>query len=158
TPRGCGLVLVDEGAAPDNLPALTCAALLAGNGVALVLDQARRQAAALLVQALHAAGVPRTALELAPENLDLAAVSALPQITFAAADLAAEPLRSLAALLTDAGGTPDSPHLKALITLADGPGPEQPGFLRRFALPKTVAVRTLHLGADLELVDVTGRR
>jgi RHH-type proline utilization regulon transcriptional repressor/proline dehydrogenase/delta 1-pyrroline-5-carboxylate dehydrogenase len=154
TPRGCGLVLVDEGAPPESLPALICAALLAGNGVALVPDQAHRKAAALLVQALHAAGVPRTALVLAPENPDLAAAIALPQITFAAADLAAEAIRSLYALLADAGGTPDSPHLKSLITLADGPGPEQPGFLRRFALPKTVAVRTLHLGADLELVDV----
>jgi hypothetical protein len=39
--------------------------------------------------------------------------------------------------------------IKALLTLDDGPAPGESGFLRRFALPKTIAVRTLRHGADL---------
>ena len=42
--------------------------------------------------------------------------------------------------------------LKALISIDDGLRPGEPGFLRQFALPKTVAIRTLRHGADLELV------
>ena len=39
--------------------------------------------------------------------------------------------------------------IKALLTAEDGPAPDGAGFLRRFALPKTIAVRTLRHGADL---------
>ena len=42
--------------------------------------------------------------------------------------------------------------LKALISMDEGPRPGEPGFLRLFALPKTVSIRTLRHGADLELV------
>ncbi len=41
--------------------------------------------------------------------------------------------------------------LKALISVDDGPRPGETGFLRLFAHPKTVAVRTLHHGAELEI-------
>ncbi|HTE87098.1 MAG TPA: hypothetical protein VK821_20495 [Dehalococcoidia bacterium] len=72
-------------------------------------------------------------------------------MTFAAVDPGLAQTLWISQLLADASGTPGSPHLKALITPADGPALGEPGFLRRFALPKTTAIRTLHLGAELEL-------
>lgn len=42
--------------------------------------------------------------------------------------------------------------LKALISLQEGPQPGEPGFLRLFAIPKTIVIRTMRHGADLELV------
>jgi hypothetical protein len=41
--------------------------------------------------------------------------------------------------------------LKALLSPLDGAQPGEAGFLRRFALPKVVAIRTLRHGADLAL-------
>ncbi len=41
--------------------------------------------------------------------------------------------------------------IKALINMNDGPRPGEVGFLRLFALPKTVVINTLRHGADLEL-------
>jgi acyl-CoA reductase-like NAD-dependent aldehyde dehydrogenase len=156
TPRGCGLVLVDSGAPPESLPALVVGGLLAGNGLAVLADSGHRPLAELIVAALHQAGVPRTALVLAPADLELAATVALPSVTFVALDAGERQARAVYRLLGEASAAPDSTHLKALITLADGPGPTEPGFLRRFALPKTVAVQTLHLGAELELLTTAG--
>ncbi|MGH2583691.1 MAG: aldehyde dehydrogenase family protein, partial [Dehalococcoidia bacterium] len=156
TPRGCGIVVVDDGAPPESLPSLTVAALLAGNGVVVLPDTDRRPLAEVLVAALHHAGVPRESLVLAPVGLDLAAAVGLPSVTFAAADVGIEQAHELYRLLGDASAAPEATHLKALISLADGPGPAQPSFLRRFALPKTVAVQTLHLGAELEMLERAG--
>ena len=156
TPRGCGLVVVDAEAATANLIALTVGTLLAGNGVIIVPDQERRQLVELLLSALHRAGLPESAARLAPEDVAIDAAVALPQVTFVAVDAGESAARELYRLLGNASAVPEAPYLKALITLADGPAPDEPGFLRRFALPKTVAVRTLHLGADLELVDGAG--
>jgi RHH-type proline utilization regulon transcriptional repressor/proline dehydrogenase/delta 1-pyrroline-5-carboxylate dehydrogenase len=156
TPRGCGLVIVDSDASTANLVALIIGALMAGNGVIIVPDRQRRRLVELLLAALQRAGLPAGAARLAPEGFDIAAAVALPRVTFAAVDLGEGAARQLYRLLGDASATPEAPYLKALIALADGPAPDEPGFLRRFALPKTVAVRTLHLGADLELVDGAG--
>jgi hypothetical protein len=156
TPRGCGLVMADRGAPTENLIALVMGALLAGNGLIIAPDQERRGVVEVLLDALRRAGLPERAARLAPSDLDVAAAVALPRVTFAAVDLCETATRELYRLLGDASAAPDAPYLKALITLADGPAPDEPGFLRRFALPKTVAVRTLHLGADLELVDAAG--
>ncbi len=41
--------------------------------------------------------------------------------------------------------------IKALISMKDGPRPGEVGFLRLFALPKTVVINTLRHGADLDL-------
>lgn len=151
SPRGCGVVLVDEGAATANLLALVVAPLLAGNGIVVMPDKGHRDLVADVLTVLHETGVPRSSLVLAATDLDISGALALPQVTFAAAGLAGEATRDLYRLLGEASAAPDSPYLKALISLVDGPGPEQPGFLRRFALAKTVAIRTLHLGADLSL-------
>jgi len=156
TPRGVGLVALDDGAPVVSLLALVLGAVLAGNGVVVVVQAARRPAAAALVEALHECGIPWSALCLAPVGLDIAAAVQHPELTFAAADLGIEAARDLYRMLGEASAAPEASTLKALITLTDGPNPTQPGFLRRFALPKTVAVQTLHLGADLELLTNAG--
>jgi hypothetical protein len=83
----------------------------------------------------------------------LPSIAELPNVTFAAVDAGLALTQYIYMLLADASATGEAPLLKALITSNDGPGIGEPGFLRRFALPKTVAIRTLHLGADLELPD-----
>ena len=147
-PRGCGIILTGNGSPPQSQPCLLFAALLAGNGVVVAADGNQRPMAEVCIRALHEAGVPAASARLAPVNVDLAELAQLPAITFAACDAGLERTRRLYAILGDTGGTSESPHLKALITLADGPDIDEPGFLRRFALPKTVAIRTLHLGAQ----------
>ncbi|MGE0539977.1 MAG: proline dehydrogenase family protein [Dehalococcoidia bacterium] len=156
TPRGCGLVVVASGAPLKSLIALIVAPLITGNGIAILPDRRCRPIAELLLAALHHTGVPATAAVLAPDGLNLASTIALPRITFAAVDVGEEQARNIYRLLGAASIVPESTRLKALITLADGPAPTQRGFLRRFALPKTVAIQTLHLGADLELLASTG--
>jgi acyl-CoA reductase-like NAD-dependent aldehyde dehydrogenase len=156
TPRGCGLVLVDRSAPPRSLPALLVGGLLAGNGLAVLPHPDLRPPAEVLIAALHHEGVPATALLLAPDEPDLAAMIAVPSVTFVALDAGEAQTRAVYRLLGETSADPSATHLKALITLADGPGPVEPGFLRRFALPKTVAVQTLHLGAELELLTSAG--
>ena len=56
------------------------------------------------------------------------------------------------ALRADLGPTAEGQRgLKALLSPLDGAQPGEAGFLRRFALPKVVAIRTLRHGADLAL-------
>jgi hypothetical protein len=43
-----------------------------------------------------------------------------------------------------------------MLSPLDGAQPGEPGFLRRFAWPKVVAVRTLRHGADLALEAADG--
>jgi acyl-CoA reductase-like NAD-dependent aldehyde dehydrogenase len=156
TPRGCGIVVVDGDAPLESLVALIVGPLLAGNGIAVVPDRRRRALTELLVAALHQSGVPQTAVMLAPEGMDLAPAIANPRMSFAAVDAGEAQTRAVYRLLGAASVAEESNQLKALITMTDGPGPTQRGFLRRFALPKTVAIQTLHLGADLELLASAG--
>jgi hypothetical protein len=155
TARGCGLVLTDAGSSLVALVGLVSAALAAGNGLVAMPYLRHRTAGTVFMRALHRAGAPPRSAVLAPVSVSPSAVAVLPQVTFAATDAGLSQTRALQQALAASSANPESPHLKALISLADGPALGEPGFLRRFALPKTVAVRTLHLGADLELPAVT---
>ncbi|MFQ6029875.1 MAG: aldehyde dehydrogenase family protein, partial [Dehalococcoidia bacterium] len=151
TPRGIGLVAVDDGADPSILAALIFAALLAGNGVVALAWDRLYPVAGWLVDQLWQAGVPEEVLALAPANTPPATVAAGP-VNFAAADLKIEATRTLYQVLGITNEEEGQRWLKALISMDEGIRPGEPGFLRQFALPKAVAVRTLRHGADLELV------
>jgi hypothetical protein len=162
TTRGGGLVVVDEGASGEDLVALVYGALLAGNGVALAVAPGQRPLAQRLVALAHQAGVPPSALRLVDAGpaggpagggdwlrgaLTLAGAPA--GIAFAA--VAPGATAGVAERLAGALARPweGQRWIKALLTLDGAPGPDEAGFLRRFALPKTIAVRTLRHGADL---------
>jgi acyl-CoA reductase-like NAD-dependent aldehyde dehydrogenase len=153
TPRGCGIIVADDGGSLTGLAGMLCGALLAGNGAIVCVSGRRRAAAGLLVRALLQAGVPAESLIEAEAGVRLPSIAELPNVTFAAVDAGLALTQYIYMLLADASATGEAPLLKALLTSNDGPGIGEPGFLRRFALPKTVAIRTLHLGADLELPD-----
>jgi acyl-CoA reductase-like NAD-dependent aldehyde dehydrogenase len=148
TPRGVGFATGDDSSRLEDWLALVLAPLLAGNGLLLAPAASHREATLRLAEALFEAGVPRDVLEVSPYGPEAAVELAKLPINFAVLDVA-EPLERRIA--QELGKTPDGQRwLKARISLADGPGPEEPGFLRRFALPKTVSIRTLHHGAALE--------
>jgi len=120
------------------------AAVLAGNAVTVVDSPALAET----VDALHAAGVPRSALAITEgDSARFVHLAGGADIEFAACD--GGPLRSLAQAL---GPTvPGQRSLKAMLSPIDGPQPGEPGFLRRFAWPRVTAIRTLRHGADLGL-------
>ena len=139
-PRGLGLI---RATGPDAAGWLA-AALLAGNAC-LVVDSPRLAPA---VDACLAAGVPASALRYVDGGAAvLRALAAQPAVAFAVLD-AAGPLAD--AVRRDLGGASEGQRtLKALLSPLDGAQPGEAGFLRRFALPKVVAIRTLRHGADL---------
>jgi delta 1-pyrroline-5-carboxylate dehydrogenase len=141
TPRGVGVVIADGGSSPEALAGMVAGALLAGNGV-LAVAPAYHAAAECLARALWDAGVPTAALVLSTDG-----TVAVEQVSFALVDVCLDTARELLCRL--AVQRPGQRELKALISLADGPRPGEPGFLRRLALPKTIAIRTLRHGADL---------
>jgi hypothetical protein len=148
TPRGVGFATGDDSSRLEDWLALVLAPLLAGNGLLLAPAASHREATLRLVEALYEAGVPRDVLEVSQYGPEAAVELAYLPINFAALDVAESLERRFAEEL---GRSPDSQRwLKARISVADGPGPEEPGFLRRFALPKTVSIRTLNHGAALE--------
>lgn len=151
TPRGIGLVAVDDGADPADLVALLFGGLLAGNGLAVSSSTGSHPFAQSLVDQLKASGVPGEALHLAPVSSNLEAMAAGP-INFAAISLGQDETRAVYQALGVTGEKLGQRWLKALISLNDGSRPGGAGFLRLFAHPKTIAVQTLRLGADLELV------
>ena len=141
SPRGIGLIHAAGGEAAWWL----AAPLLAGNGVATFaspgLDALR--------DALYAAGIPRSSLTNGGDLPALLGACALAAVAFAATDGGAALARALHERL---GPTVDGQSgLKALLSRLDGPQAGEPGFLRRFAQPTLVAVRTLRHGADLAL-------
>ncbi|MBF8267021.1 MAG: delta-1-pyrroline-5-carboxylate dehydrogenase [Dehalococcoidia bacterium] len=151
TPRGIGVVGADDGADPATLAGLVFGALLAGNGLTMAVTPGPARVSQVLAACLHQAGVPRDVLALAPRGVSPETLAAGP-IHFAAVDLALERTRALYRVL---GATPEEAGqrwLKALISVGEGPRPGEPGFLRRFALPKAVSIRTLRHGADLKLL------
>jgi RHH-type proline utilization regulon transcriptional repressor/proline dehydrogenase/delta 1-pyrroline-5-carboxylate dehydrogenase len=159
-PRGAGLVVADATAAPADLVLYLAGALLAGNGVAVVTAPGHRALAADLVGRLTAGGVPDTALRLLePGGADTGAGAGAGAWLEVALALAGGPIAFVAGVTAEAVrqrlaarlGQPweGQRWIKALLTAEDGPAPDEAGFLRRFALPKTVAVRTLRHGADL---------
>jgi len=151
TPRGVGVAAVDDGSDPASLAGLVFGPLLAGNGLVVVTTPSPAAFAEVLVGALHRAGVPRAALALADPNTTLEALAASP-LHFAAVDLDLERTRSLYRVLGVTEEDSGQRWLKALLSVSEGPGPAEAGFLRRFANPKAVAIRTLRHGAELELV------
>ena len=78
-------------------------------------------------------------------------LAAAPRVAFAAIDAGPSLTRALAERL---GPTAPGQHsLKALVSPRDGSQPGEDGFLRRFAWPKLVAIRTLRHGTELDLGD-----
>jgi acyl-CoA reductase-like NAD-dependent aldehyde dehydrogenase len=151
TPRGVGLALVDDGADPANLAALIFGPLLAGNGLIIASGPGPRAAAQLMVDCLIDSGVPEEVVSLAPTGLQPAVLAAGP-INFAGVDLTREGTQAVYRVLGVTREEAGQIWLKALISLTEGPRPGDIGFLRWFALPKTIAVKTLRHGADLELL------
>jgi RHH-type proline utilization regulon transcriptional repressor/proline dehydrogenase/delta 1-pyrroline-5-carboxylate dehydrogenase len=148
TPRGLGLL---RATGPDA--AAWLAAALIGGNACLVLDSPALEPVA---RALTATGVPDGALRYLDGGAPLLrALARDPHVAFVATDESA-PLTD--ALRADLAPTaPDQRWLKALLSPLDGPQPAEIGFLRRFAWPKVIAIRTLRHGADLAL-DVADRR
>ncbi|MEE8421401.1 MAG: proline dehydrogenase family protein [Dehalococcoidia bacterium] len=146
TPRGLGIVR----ARGDDAAWWLAGALLAGNTVALFDSPAL----APVVTALLRAGVPSDVLRLEHGGVDrMLAAARGSDVAFGAIDGGPAVAR---ALWRELGPTAQGQRsLKALISPLDGPQPLEQGFLRRFAWPKVVAVRTLRHGADLAL-DVAG--
>ena len=142
TPRGIGLL---HAAGPDATWWLA-ATLLAGNGLALFDSRGLYPVTAALLRA----GLPTELVRADPGGLGAMLVAARrPEVAFAATDGEAGLAR---ALHLELGPTaPGQRALKALLSRLDGPQAGEPGFVRRFAWPKLVAVRTLRHGADLGL-------
>ena len=141
-PRGLALLR----ATGPEATAWLAATLLAGNAC-LVIDSAA------LTDAVHAcieAGVVPDVVRYVDGGAPLLRTLARDPRTACLASDAAGPLTD--ALRADLGPTAEGQRaLKALLSPLDGAQPGEAGFLRRFALPKVVAVRTLRHGADLAL-------
>ena len=142
TARGAAVVR----ARGDRAAWWLAATLLAGNA-AVVVDSPPLAPA---VRALSRGGVPAEVLREEEGGVErLLALAATPAVDFAAMDGGPALARALWRRL---GPTAEGQRsLKALLSALDGPQPGEPGFLRRFAWPTLVAVRTLRHGADLAL-------
>lgn len=154
-PRGAGIAAVDDGAPPESLAGLIFGPLAAGNGLVVSASPGYGPLAELLVEALLVSGVPEIALAQAPGE-SLLPLAAGP-LQFAATDLGVSATRQLHGVLAVTHESEGQDWVKALISVADGLAPGEPGFLRQFALPRTVAVRTLRHGAQLDLPSADGR-
>ncbi|MBI2857009.1 MAG: aldehyde dehydrogenase family protein, partial [Chloroflexi bacterium] len=152
TPRGKGFMATDDDASPARFVGMVFGPLLASNGLVLAPSARQRGMASVLTSALHAGGVPAAVLALPPEaGTEVAEALAADVFHFAVTDLGAEATQRVYERLGETREADGQRWLKALISMQDGPLPGEPGFLRRFALPKTVAIRTLRHGAELEL-------
>ncbi len=149
TPRGIGLL---HAAGPDATWWLA-ATLLAGNGLALFDSRGLYP----VTEALLRAGLPPEVVPPDPGGLGaMLAAARRPEVAFAATDGGPALAR---ALHRELGPTaPGQRSLKALLSRLDGPQAGEPGFVRRFAWPKVVAVRTLRHGADLGLDPVEAQK
>jgi len=141
-PRGLGLVHARGPAAIAWL----AAPLLAGDAVVVVGSPSLVPA----VEALIAAGVPGAALAVVEGGEEvLPRLAGSPAVAFVATDATGPLLHATRARL---GPTAEGQRwLKALLSPLDGPQPGEPGFLRRFAWAKTIAIRTLRHGAELAI-------
>ena len=147
-PRGLAIVR----ARGPQAPAWLAAALLAGNAC-LVADS---PASLPVIHALHESGVPDTALRYLDAGVETMLARAQdPRVAIAITDVSGPATDALHAAL---GPTREHQRfLKALLGPLDGAQPGEPGFLRRFAWPMVIAVRTLRHGADLSLDGVADR-
>ena len=151
TPRGGGLL---HAAGPDAMWWLA-APLLAGNSLTLFDSRGLYP----VTEALLRAGLPPGVVQSDPGGLSAMLGSARrPAVAFAATDAGPALARALHRQLGPTA--PGQRSLKTLVSRLDGPQAGEPGFVRRFAWPKVVAVRTLRHGADLGLdpVGARGRR
>ena len=142
TPRGVGLL---HASGPDAAWWLV-APLLAGNSLVLVESRSTYPVTAALLRA----GLPPRVVRPDPGGLGaMLATARRAEVAFCASDGGPALAR---ALHRELGPTaPGQRSLKALLSRLDGPQAGEPGFVRRFAWPKVVAVRTLRHGADLGL-------
>ena len=142
TPRGGGLL---HAAGPDAMWWLA-APLLAGNGLTLFDSRGLYP----LTEALLRAGLPPGVVQRDAGGLGaMLGSAARPGVAFAATDAGPALARALHRQLGPTA--PGQRSLKTLVSRLDGPQAGEPGFVRRFAWPKVVAVRTLRHGADLGL-------
>ncbi len=153
TPRGIGIVAVNDATGPGTFVGMVLGPLLAGNGILVAASPRHQPLSGLLIESLHSAGVPEDVLA----SIHDAAIGHLTSlaeglINFAVVDLDEADTRAIYSVLGLTKESQGQNWLKALISMDEGPRPGEAGFLRLFALPKTVAIRTLRHGADLELV------
>ena len=151
TPRGVGITAVGQEPDPATLLGLIFGPLLAGNGLLVAAGPRSKPVVQVVLDALRSSGVPQDVLDLAPPDVSVAELAGDP-VQFAAVDLSLEDTRALYQVLGRTQEQDGQQWLKALISVADGPLPGEPGFLRLFAHPKAVAIQTLRHGADLELL------
>ena len=152
TPRGTGYVATDDSTPPGLYLAMVLAPLLAGNGIVLAPSSKLRPLSTLFIHCLNRAGVPGRVVHLAAQG-GPAAAAALADDTFqfAVVDMSLQAARQVYERLAKTRETVGQNWIKALISMDDGPRPGEAGFLRLFALPKTVVINTLRHGADLDL-------
>ena len=146
TPRGVGLLH----AAGTDATSWLAAPLLAGNSLSLFDSAGLGPVVEALLRAGLAAGIVRAGVLRSSGGLGaMLAAARRPEVAFAATDGGSALAR---ALHLELGPTaPGQRSLKTLLSRLDGPQAGEPGFVRRFAWPKVVAVRTLRHGADLGL-------
>ncbi|MBI2859381.1 MAG: proline dehydrogenase family protein [Chloroflexi bacterium] len=151
-PRGVGFVATQTGSSPGSMAAMVFAPLLAGNGIALAPDDDLVPLARNMTHALHEAGVPKASLRLLEQGGPGVALSlAEEKFHFAVTDMGLSETQAVNERLAATDEAHGQTWLKALISMPDSLQPGEPGFLRSFALPRTVAIRTLRHGADLKL-------
>jgi acyl-CoA reductase-like NAD-dependent aldehyde dehydrogenase len=142
TARGLGVLC----AAGEHAEWWLAAPLLAGNSLMLFDSSPLEE----LVGALHEAGVPADVLGVSAGGREaMLELARRPEVAFAASD--GGPALACALHRVVGPTDPRQRSLKALISRLDGPQATEPGFVRRFAWPKLVAVHTLRHGADLGL-------
>jgi RHH-type proline utilization regulon transcriptional repressor/proline dehydrogenase/delta 1-pyrroline-5-carboxylate dehydrogenase len=141
TPRGRGIAAFGHDSTDETIGAFVAAALLAGNGLAITGPVATQH----LASALLAAGVPPGCL-VSAGDVDPAQLAGQP-FHFATGELDIESLRGLRVGLAE--NRPQVRAFRPWIGADGGPLPGEPGFVRRFALPKTVAINTLRHAVDL---------
>ena len=103
-------------------------------------------------QALHEAGVPEASLRVLERGgPGVALALAEEKFHFAVTDMGLSETQAVNERLAATDEEHGQTWLKALISMPDSLQPGEPEFLRSFALPRTVAIRTLRHGADLKL-------
>ncbi|MBI2850517.1 MAG: proline dehydrogenase family protein [Chloroflexi bacterium] len=152
TPRGVGFVATDDSAPAERFVGMVFGPLLAGNGLVLAPSIALQPVASVLVDALQSAGVPRQSLVIAPHGgPDAAVLLADDLFHFAVTDMGPEATFRVCERLGETREEKGQCWVKALFSMQEGHRPGEPGFVRQFALPKAVSIRTLRHGADLDI-------
>ncbi|MSQ15829.1 MAG: aldehyde dehydrogenase family protein [Dehalococcoidia bacterium] len=170
TPRGIGIVAANDATEPAMFAGMVFGALLAGNGVLVASSPGCQPLCDLLIDNLYSAGVPKEVLasvsfeaggargtssrRTAASGGSIGLLTDLAErpFNFALVDLDESDTRSIYSVMGITLESQGQNWFKALISLDEGPRLGEAGFLRLLALPKTMAIRTLRHGADLELV------